>query len=320
MSAPVYSFIIPVYNEEETLPELHKQMAALLEQLDGDAEVILVDDGCRDRSYEIMAEINRQDPRFKIVQLSRNFGHQIAITAGMDFASGQAVVIMDADLQDPPEVVLEMAKRWREGYEVVYSVRDEREGETWFKLFTASAFYRLLRRLTELDIPSEVGDFRLVDRKALEAFKTLREKSRYVRGMFSWIGFKQIGVNYKRPQRFAGTTKYPLKKMLRLALDGIVGFSTAPLRLALNVGFIVVGLSLLAGIAAVVLKLTGHYVVRGWVSLVVLISFLGGLNLLLMGVMGEYIGRIFEEVKNRPVYFVRDLQGFTPDDTFGAPR
>jgi dolichol-phosphate mannosyltransferase len=252
------------------------------------------------------------------VQLARNFGHQIAITAGMDFASGQAVVIMDADLQDPPEVVLEMAKRWREGYEVVYSIRDEREGETWFKLFTASAFYRLLRRMAELDIPSEVGDFRLVDRKALDAFKTMREKSRYVRGMFSWIGFKQIGVNYKRPPRFAGTTKYPLRKMMKLALDGIVGFSTVPLRLALNVGFVVVGLSFLAGVTAVVLKLTGHFVVQGWVSLVVLISFLGGLNLLLMGVMGEYIGRIFEEVKNRPVYFVRDLQGFTPDDTFGA--
>lgn len=312
MTQPIYSFIIPVYNEEEALPELRKRISEIVGQMDGDAEVILVDDGSRDRSYELMLRINGEDSRFKIVHFARNFGHQLAISAGMDLCRGQAIVIMDADLQDPPEVVLEMARRWREGYEVVYGVRQEREGETWFKRLTAAAFYRMLRNVTDLDVPADVGDFRLVDRKALDAFKTLREKHRYVRGMFSWIGFKQIGVPYKRSARFAGTTKYPLRKMVKLAVDGIVSFSLAPLRLALKTGFTLAGLAFLAGVTAIVTKLTGGFVVPGWVSLMVVECFMGGLILLVLGVMGEYVGRIYEEVKERPLYLVRDLIGFPP--------
>ena len=310
---PVYSFILPVYNEEETLPELHKRMSALLERLDGSAEVILVDDGSRDRSYPLMLDIHAHDGRFKVVHFSRNFGHQIAISAGMDLASGAAVIIMDADLQDPPEVVLEMAARWREGYDVVYAKRERRESETWFKKLTARLFYRTLRRLTEVDIPIDVGDFRLVDRRALDAFKAMREHGRYVRGMFAWIGFRQIAVPYVRPGRFAGETKYPFRKMIRLALDGIVSFSNIPLRMVLQLGFIVSLVSLGVGIYALLRKLTGH-AVPGWASTVVFTAFASGVQLTVLGMMGEYVGRIYEEVKHRPLYLVRDMHGFGARD------
>jgi dolichol-phosphate mannosyltransferase len=214
---------------------------------------------------------------------------------------------MDADLQDPPEVVREMIEKWKEGYEIVYGIREEREGETWFKRVTAAGFYRLLRRLTDLNLPVDVGDFRLVDRKAINAFKSLRERSRYVRGLFCWVGFKHTGVRYKRAARFAGETKYPLRKMLKLATDGVVSFSTLPLRLALNAGFWIAGLSFVAGIWAIVDKLTGRYVVSGWVSTIVAVAFLGGIQLVILGIMGEYIGRIYEEVKARPLYIVRSV-------------
>ena len=306
---PVYTLVIPIFNEEETLCELGKRVASLLDSLDGSSEVVLVDDGSSDRSYEMMVDIHRADPRFKVIQLSRNFGHQIAITSGMDFAQGDAIIIMDADLQDPPEVVLEMAKRWREGYEIVYGVREERSGETWFKRTTASLFYRLLHRLTDLDIPVDVGDFRLVDRKALDAFKSLREHSRYVRGMFCWIGFRQTGVYYKRAERFAGRTKYPLARMMKLAVDGILGFSTAPLRLALHIGFALSMISFLYGIVVLIAKLSGHFTVPGWSSIATIVSFVGGIQLVLLGVIGEYIGRIYDEVRRRPLYLVRSSSG-----------
>lgn len=317
MNKPVYSFLIPVYNEEQTLPELHRRMCALLEQLDGGAEVILVDDGSRDDSYRIMTELNSQDPRFKILRFSRNFGHQIAITAGMDHASGQAVIIMDADLQDPPEVVLEMIKRWREGCDIVYGVREERAGETFVKRWTATAFYRLLRKLTDLDIPVDVGDFRLVDRKALDAFNRMREHSRYVRGMFSWIGYEQCGVTYHRSERFAGQTKYPLAKMMKLAMDGILGFSTVPLRLGLYAGLIVAGLSFVVGIWAAVLKLMGVHTIPGWASLLTVVTFLGGVQLMLVGLLGEYVSRIYEEVRARPLYLVRESRGLETEQPTG---
>jgi polyisoprenyl-phosphate glycosyltransferase len=310
MDAPVYSIVIPVFNEEDTLPELRARLSELMASLDGPAEVVLVDDGSGDRSYQLMSDISRNDPRFRVAQLSRNFGHQTAITAGMDLAVGDAIIIMDADLQDPPEVVLEMAARWREGYEVVCGVREHRRGETAFKRATASVFYRLLRKLTDLDIPADVGDFRLVDRKALSAFRSLREHSRYVRGLFAWIGFRQIGVRYERAERFAGRTNYPLHKMVKLATDGIVSFSVAPLRLALNCGFVIAGVSFLIGVAAVVMKLHGYQLIPGWASLVVATSFLGGVQLIVLGVLGEYIGRIYEEVRNRPLYIIRDSHGF----------
>jgi glycosyltransferase involved in cell wall biosynthesis len=308
---PDYSIVIPVYDEQEILPALGKRVTSLLGRLDGDAEVILVDDGSRDASFARMLEMSAQDPRFKILQLSRNFGHQAAITAGLDFAVGKAVVVMDADLQDPPEVVLAMAERWREGFEVVYAVRKQRRGESRFKRVTAAAFYRLLRKLSDVDIPADVGDFRLVDRKAVDAYKTMRENDRFVRGMFSWVGFKQIGVPYDRDERIAGETKFPLGRMMRFAIDGIVSFSSAPLRLALALGFVVSALSILYGFVAILLKVSGAFTVPGWTSVIFATSLLGGVQLIVLGVVGEYVGRTYLEAKNRPLYIVNQSAGIS---------
>ena len=307
---PDYSFVIPVFNEEEMLPALHGRLTRLLEQLDGPAEVLLVDDGSRDGSFARMLEMSMRDPRFKILQLSRNFGHQAAITAGLDFAVGQAVIVMDADLQDPPEVVLQMAARWREGFDVVYAVRTERRGERWLKRLTAAAFYRLLRKLSPVDIPADVGDFRLVDRKALEAYKTMRESDRYVRGMFSWVGFKQVGVSYEREERRAGQTKFPFRRMLTFAIDGIVSFSIAPLRLALALGFAVSAGAFIYGFVAMLLKVSGA-TVPGWTSVIFVTSLLGGVQLIVLGVVGEYVGRTYTEAKHRPIYIVNQSAGLS---------
>ena len=311
---PAYSIVLPVFNEEETLPELVRRLEDLLGRLDGPAEVILVDDGSSDGSYVLMLSAREADERFKVLRLSRNFGHQIAITAGIDVAAGDAVIVMDADLQDPPEVVLALTERWREGYDVVYGVREERAGDSRFKKATASGFYRVFRRMSDVDVPLDAGDFRLVDRRALEAFKTMRESNRYVRGMFGWIGFRQGEVRFQRDERYAGETKYPLAKMVRFATDGIVSFSSAPLRLALNVGFVVSALAFLLGIVFLVSKLAGLYSVPGLASVAVLVAFLGGIQLLVLGVMGEYIARIHDEVKGRPLYLVRDAHGLSPVD------
>ena len=306
---PEYSLVVPILNEEQTLPELVRRLRLLLDRLDGPAEVVLVDDGSSDGSHDLMLAAHEIDPRFKVLRLSRNFGHQIAITAGMDVAAGNAVIVMDADLQDPPEVVLQMAARWREGFDVIYGVREGRPGDTRFKKATASVFYRLLRRISNIDVPVDVGDFRLVDRRALEAFKAMRETNRYVRGMFSWIGFRQVGVTFQRDERFGGDTKYPLTKMLKFATDGVVSFSAAPLRLALNMGFAVSALSFLLGLVAVVFKLAGLYSIPGLASIAVFVALLGGMQLLVLGLMGEYIARIHDEVKGRPLYVVRDAHG-----------
>lgn len=310
MAEPVYSFVVPIYNEQQTLPELHRRLRETMDRLDGPAEAVLVNDGSRDGSYALLLDIAAHDERVRVVDLSRNFGHQIAVTAGIDHTRGEAVVVMDGDLQDPPEVALELAARWREGYDVVYGVREHREGETAFKRATAAGFYRLLRRMTPVDMPADAGDFRLVDRKAVEAFKTLRESNRYVRGMFSWVGFRQVGVPYKRDSRFAGTTKYPLRKMLKFAVDGLVSFSNVPLRLATAAGLVVSVLAVTGAVASIVLKVTGVSVVPGWTSIVVAMTFLSGVQLLVLGTIGAYIGRIYDEVKRRPLYLVRELHGF----------
>ena len=309
MAAPRYSFVIPVYNEEETLRELFGRLRAVLDTLDGEAEVILVDDGSTDASYRTLLELHAADERFKAVRLTRNFGHQIALTAGLDFALGDAVVIMDADLQDPPELVPELARRWQEGYDIVHAVRSERRADPWLKRVTAGVFYRLLRRLANVDVPLDVGDFRLVDRRALDAFRTLRERHRYVRGMFAWLGFRQTGVEYRRPARFAGETKYPFRKSLRLAVDGIVSFSHVPLRLALVVGLFISVVSFGIGLFAIGAKLAGAFVVPGWASLLVVVSFLGGVQLVVMGMMGLYVARIYDEVKARPLYLISEAAG-----------
>jgi glycosyltransferase involved in cell wall biosynthesis len=323
---PTYSIVIPVHNEDAILPVLKDRIVQVLTRLDGPAEVILVDDGSTDRSYDMMLDLNRADPRFKVVHLSRNFGHQLAITAGIDLAEGQAIVVMDADLQDPPELILDMAAKWREGYEIVFGVRADRSTDGWFKRTTAALFYRALRRVTEIDIPENVGDFRLIDRRAAEAFKGMREGSRFVRGMFGWMGFRQTGIPYKRAERMAGETKYPVKKMMKLAADGMVGFSRVPLRIALNVGFLFSFVALLAGSAAIVFRFTGVYTVPGWASVVFVVCLLGGLQLGVMGMMGEYIGRTYEETIRRPLYIVSDLHGVrapldsTPRGIIAQPR
>jgi dolichol-phosphate mannosyltransferase len=309
-SVPTYSLVVPAYNEEGVMGELVAQLTKVMDTLDGDAEAILVDDGSRDRTYDMMREAAGRDPRIRLVRLSRNFGHQIALTAGVDVAAGDAVIVMDADLQDPPEVVLELAKRWREGYDVVYAVRDAREGETRFKRATAAAFYRGFNRISEVKIPVDVGDFRLVDRRALDVFNQMRESNRFVRGMFSWIGLSQTGVVYARQERFAGETKYPLRKMLRFAATGAISFSAAPLRAALNLGFLVSFIAFALGIWSVIVKVSGLYEVPGWTSIVVVTTFIGGIQLIVLGVIGEYIGDIHAEVKRRPLYVVSELENF----------
>jgi dolichol-phosphate mannosyltransferase len=313
MSEPEYSFVIPVHNEVETLPELGRRLSNLFSQLDGSAQVLLVDDGSTDGSFEAMRTLHESDPRFQVLRLSRNFGHQIAITAGLDHIQGKAVVIMDADLQDPPEVVLEMAKRWREGYSVVYGVRQGRHDEGIVKRNTARWFYRFLNRITDVPIPLDAGDFRLVDRNALTAIRSMREHNRYLRGMFAWVGFDQTGVQYVRPARFAGTTKFSLRRMITFATDGILSFSAMPLRIALNVGFLISTVAFLAGFAAIVSRVAGAFTVPGWLSLTLAVAFLGGVQLMVLGVMGEYIARIYEEVRRRPLYLVREGLGLDVD-------
>jgi dolichol-phosphate mannosyltransferase len=304
-----YSFVIPVFNERESLSELHRRLSEVVAQLGGEAELLFVDDCSFDGSYDALLELQRSDPRVKVIRFARNFGHQVAITAGLDFALGDAVIVMDADLQDPPEVVPDLVARWEEGYEVVYAVREARQGEPWLKRVTAAWFYRVLRRIASVEMPLDAGDFRLVDRAALDAFRSMRERNRYVRGMFSWVGYRQIGVPYDRPERFAGEPKYSFRKSLTLAADGLVSFSNAPLRLALIGGFVVSTLSFLIGISAILAKLTGAFVVPGWASIFVAVSFLGGVQLTLLGMLGLYVGRIYEEVKSRPLYVIREAHG-----------
>lgn len=299
-----YSIVVPIYNEEAVLPLLLRRLDALMDGLDGPAEAILVDDGSADTSSIILAAKAKDDPRYRYVGLSRNFGHQIAITAGMDAAAGAAIIVMDADLQDPPEVVGAMIARWKEGFDIVYAKRLSREGESAFKQWSARLFYRLLGRLTAIEIPADVGDFRLIDRRVLEAFQSMPERDRFVRGMFAWLGFRHTEVGFHRPPRAVGETKYPLWKMLRLAVNGVVGFSDAPLRLAIWIGLAVSCFAVLYGLYVIGLSLTHSSLVEGWSSTIVIISFLCGMNMLMTGIIGLYIGRIHAEVKRRPLYVV----------------
>ena len=326
MSTPTYSFVIPVLNEEAVLPELHRRLGAVADQLDGDSEFVLVDDASTDRSRELMLEMRERDPRVKLLFLSRNFGHQVAISAGLDYASGDAVVIMDADLQDPPEVALEMAALWREGWEVVNGVRDVRVGESRFKHFTARAFYRLLRRLSDIDLPLDAGDFRLVDRRVADVVRGMREPDRYLRGLFAWAGYRQTSVGYERDPRHGGETKYPLSRMIGLAVDGILSFSVAPLRIIIGIGFLISLTALGFGILAAVLKLTGSLPpVEGWASLTVLVTFLAGAQLIVLGMIGLYVAKAYEQGKHRPLYLVASQHGFdsasaAADHVLGAER
>jgi glycosyltransferase involved in cell wall biosynthesis len=312
---PALSVVIPVYNEEQTLPELHKRLVAFfggMTAIGSNYEVVFVEDGSRDRSREFLLELAEKDLRYRVVLFSRNFGHQMAITAGMDHAEGDAVVIMDADLQDPPEVVAEMYAKHRDGWDVVYGVRRRRLGETWFKRATASLFYRLMRVTTGVDIPADAGDFRLIGRPVVLTMRALRERHRFVRGLVAWVGFRQTAVLYDRDARFAGTTKYPFTKMLRFAIDGITSFSTFPLRLATWLGVLAGLVAVGTGIWAFVVTFFAKGIVPGWTTIMILVAFGASAQLLMMGVLGEYIGRIYEEIKRRPLYVVDRIVNGAP--------
>ena len=299
------SVAVPVYNELESLPELYKRVRAVLEGLGESWELLLIDDGSTDGSSAWIEAISQEDSRVKPVLFARNFGHQIAVTAGMDLSQGSAVVIMDADLQDPPEVITDLVEKWREGYEIVYAVRTEREGESWFKKTTASLFYRLINRITDVDIPLDTGDFRLMDRQAVDALSQMRERHRFPRAMAAWVGFRQTGVPYKRAARFAGETKYPFRKMLRLALNAITSFSYFPLQIATYLGFFVAGASIIAIPIVIAFRLVGNQAFFGQATTLIAVLFLGGVQLISLGILGEYIGRIYDEAKGRPLYILR---------------
>jgi len=302
-----FSIIAPVYNEVENLPVLYERISEVMDSTNEPWELVLVDDGSQDGSTEAIRQLHEKDARVRPVIFARNFGHQIAVTAGLDYSRGDAVIIIDADLQDPPEAILELIHRWREGYQVVYAVRAEREGETWFKLFTASLFYRLIYRITDVKIPLDTGDFRLLDRKVVNVMSKMRERHRFLRGMAAWVGFKQVGVPYKRSARFSGETKYPFRKMFRLALNAITGFSYFPLQLATYIGFVSAGISILAIPVVIVLRLaTGAQAFLGQATTLIAVLFLGGVQLISLGILGEYIGRIYDEVKGRPLYITSE--------------
>jgi dolichol-phosphate mannosyltransferase len=300
------SVVVPVFNEAEGIRQFHTRATAALQALNGyDYELVYVDDGSKDASFEIMRGFADWDPRVQVVKFSRNFGHQIAITAGLDYARGEAVVFIDADLQDPPEVIADLIAKWREGFDVVYGQRSRRKGETLFKLLTAAAFYRVLRKLANIDIPPDVGDFRLISRRVADQLMKMREKDRFIRGLVSWVGFKQTSVLYQRDERYAGESKYPLRKMLKFAFDGLTSFSTAPLRLASWMGYGAAGLAFL-GLAVTLLQAFLGMTVHGWATTMVSVLFMGGVQLISLGILGEYLGRVFNEVKPRPVYIVEE--------------
>jgi len=304
---PLISVVTPVFNEVEVIALFYDRVRKAMEALDSMAyELIFVDDGSTDGSYKNLVALANANGDAKIIKFSRNFGHQVAITAGIELAKGDAVVVIDADLQDPPEVIKEFIAKWQEGYDVVYGVRDRRDGESKIKLLTAAAFYRLLHRIIKLDIPVDVGDFRLMSRRVVEYFKELKEKDRFVRGLVSWIGFKQTGVHYLRDRRFAGETKFPYRKMFKFALDGITSFSDVPLKLATWLGYFTSLLALLYLFSVFVQKALG-YTVQGWATIMVAILFLGGVQLISLGIIGEYVGRIFNETKQRPLYVIDEI-------------
>ncbi|MCL4529476.1 MAG: glycosyltransferase family 2 protein [Chloroflexi bacterium] len=301
-----YSIVAPIYNEIDNLPELYRRVKETMETNNEPWELILVDDGSTDGSTEKIRQLAKQDRHVRPVIFARNFGHQIAITAGWDYARGAAIVIIDADLQDPPEVILELAEKWKEGYEVVYAVRAERGGESWFKKFTASMFYRIIYRITDVKIPVDTGDFRLMDRKVVDVLKQMPERHRFPRGMSAWVGFRQIGVDYKRAPRYAGVTKYPFRKMLKLALNAITSFSYFPLQVATFFGFFSAGLAILAIPLVVYLRMAGIPQFTGQATTLIAVLFLGGVQLISLGILGEYIGRLYDEAKGRPLYIVRE--------------
>lgn len=319
--AGLLSVVVPCFNEEEVLAETNRRLIAALEQQPLKFEIIYVDDGSSDSTPVLLRDLASRDSRLRVVRFSRNFGHQMAITAGLEHSSGDAVAIIDADLQDPPEVMLEFVHKWMEGYDVVYGSRAERDGETAFKLWSAKAFYRCIDRLSDTRIPLDTGDFRLMDRRVVDALLAMPERDRFVRGMVSWLGFSQSGVSYRRERRAAGITKFSLFKMLRFAMDGIFSFSIVPLRLATWTGFAASGIAVIGIIGALIERIFGvPGLVKGWTSMVTAILFIGGVQLICMGIIGEYIGRIYGEAKRRPLYILRERIGFGSRESSAPDR
>jgi len=307
MPQPTITIIAPIYNESQTLPELIRRVREVMESSGEEWEILLIDDGSTDGSRDIIRQLAGEDAHIRPVIFARNFGHQLAVTAGLDFSRGQAVVIIDADLQDPPEVILDLVAKWREGYEVVYAIRSEREGESWFKLATASLFYRLIYQITDVKIPLDTGDFRLLDRKVVDVIKQMRERHRFLRGMSVWVGFNQTGVKYRRAARYAGQTKYPFKKMFKFAWDAVTSFSYLPLQVATYFGFISALVSILAIPVVAYMRITGSQeAFAGQATTLIAVLFLGGVQLISLGILGEYVGRLYDEAKGRPLYIVRE--------------
>jgi polyisoprenyl-phosphate glycosyltransferase len=314
------SVIVPCYNEQDVLRATHERLTSVLAGMSLDYELVFVNDGSRDDTQLILTELQLVDPHVRVLLFSRNFGHQIAVTAGLEEASGDAVVIIDADLQDPPEVIPQMVQLWRDGNDVVYGLRTDRQGESKFKLWTAKIFYRLINRLSETKMPFDAGDFRLLDRRVVEVINAMPERARFLRGMVSWAGFRQVSLPYERAARQAGTTKYPLTKMVHFAMDGIISFSLVPLKLAIWSGFLAIWIAVAGIILAIIDRLTEKNIARGWASLFVAVLFMGGVQLVSLGIIGEYLGRIYTEVKRRPLYVVQERLGFPPTDKDRSKR
>jgi polyisoprenyl-phosphate glycosyltransferase len=312
---PKYSLIVPVYNEEETLPELYRRVSAVMDRLDGLAELILVNDGSRDRSLAMMRDLHEKDPRVCYLSLARNFGHQVAVTAGLNFVRGQVIVVLDADLQDPPELIPAMIEKWQQGYQVVYAQRTQRRREKWLKRFTAFAFYRILRNLADIEIPTDTGDFCLMDRRVVDILNSIPERNRYIRGLRAWVGFRQTAVQFDRDPRFAGEVKYTFHKSLALAISSIVSFSRVPLRLATYVGLAAAGAGVLMALLVLYWRLTQPTSpITGFAIILSASFFLGAVQMVCIGILGEYIGRIYEEVKGRPLYTLAEISGFDDKD------
>jgi len=312
MNQPIYSLIIPIYNEEENITEMYRRLHYVMEQLDGDVELILIDDGSRDRSLKMMRELHHRDNRVHYLSLARNFGHQIAVTAGLNFVQGKCIIVMDADLQDPPELILTMIEKWHQGYQVVYAQRISRQQESRLKRLTAYLFYRILRRLAKVDIPVDTGDFCLMDRQVVDILNSMPERNRYIRGLRAWVGFRQTSVLFERNPRFAGDVKYTFGKSLSLAIDGIISFSTVPLRLATYLGIISAAIAMIMIILVLYWRIfapVSHLI--GYTLITISMFFLGSVQLICIGILGEYIGRIYEEVKGRPLYTLKETGGFT---------
>ncbi|HAX86986.1 MAG TPA: glycosyltransferase [Cyanobacteria bacterium UBA11370] len=308
---PKYSFIIPIYNEEETLLEMYRRVSTVMDRMDGAVELIFVNDGSRDRSIQIIREFHQQDERVCYLSFARNFGHQIAVTAGLNFTRGKVIVVLDGDLQDPPELIPDMVEKWRQGYQVVYAQRIKRSKESWFKRFTAYSFYRILKYLADVDIPTDTGDFCLMDRQIVELLNAMPERNRYIRGLRSWVGFRQTAIPFERDPRFAGDVKYTFRKSLALAVNSLVSFSKVPLRISTYLGLLSAALALLMSVLILYWRLTApNSPLTGFAAIAIAILFLGSVQLISIGILGEYIGRIYEEVKGRPLYTLADVGGF----------